>query len=410
MELNTQIILLALMIVLSAFFALSESALISLSKFKARYWVERKKFGAIYVKKLKDNPETLLSIVLIGNNLVNTAAAVITTSIAIQSFKSDALGIAIGIATFLILIFGDIMPKSIGTSNNEVLAPIVAPIIWHLGYIVYPIVKVLDYLLKAINKIIGIKKMPIITQEELKSILRTGEEEGTIKEIEKKFIQRIFDFDTITVSDVMTRKSSIVSVSAEMTVKEVLQLPTAKIYTRFPVYEKTRENIVGILNFKDMLKFVKENKLDARVKEIMRNPLFAMESKKLDSMLKLFQTSKQHMAIVLNDKANVVGIVTIENILEEIVGEIIDESDRINPAIMETSKNIWHTKGSVEIEELNSKINIGIKKDFVDLDSFIVATLNRAPKLGEVLNYSNYKITMEDVQGKKVVRARIEKV
>ena len=189
-----------------------------------------------------------------------------------------------------------------------------------------------------------------------------------------------------------------------------MQLPTAKIYTRFPVYEKAKVNIVGIFNLKDMLKFLKQNNLDTKVKDIMRNPLFAMESKKLDSMLRLFQTSKQHMAIVLNDKANVVGIVTIENLLEEIVGEIIDESDRINPAIMEISKNSWNTKGSVEVEELNSKISIGIKKDFVDLDSFIVATLNRAPKLGEILNFGSYKITMEDVQGKKAVRVKIEKV
>ena len=199
-------------------------------------------------------------------------------------------------------------------------------------------------------------------------------------------------------------------VSSDMKIKDVLNLPTAKMYSRFPVYEKHRDNIIGIIYLKDMLKFVKDNKFDVEMKEIMKKPFFVFENKKMDSMLKLFQSKKQHMAIVIDEKAHVVGLVTIENILEEIVGEIIDESDRINPSIMQANKNEWLVKGSVEIEELNQKTGMSVKEtDFVDLDSFIVATLGRAPKLGEEINYQNFKITMEDVQGKKVIEARIVK-
>jgi len=403
-------ILLTIMILLSAFFAMSETALLSLSKFKVRHWVDKKRFGAIYVKKLKDNPEVLLSTVLIGNNLVNTAAAAITTSISIKLFESNAIGIAIGVATFLILIFGDITPKSIGANNNEILAPIVAPVIWCLSVAIYPITKILDYFLKAINKLVGTKKIPIITKEELKTVLKTSEEEGSIKEIEKKMIERIFDFENTTVSDVMTRKKSMVAVSSDMKIKDVLNLPTAKIYSRFPVYLKHRDNIVGIVYLKDMLKFVKDNKFDIEIKEIMKKPFFVFGSKKMDSMLRLFQSKKQHMAIVIDEKAHVVGVVTIENILEEIVGEIIDESDRINPGIMQANKNEWLVKGSMEIGELNRKTGMPVREaDFVDLDSFIVATLGRAPKLGEEISYQNFKLVMEDVQGKKVIQARIVK-
>ena len=410
MTLHTESTLFGIMIVLSAFFAMSETALLSISKYKARHWFEKKKFGSTYVKKLKDNPEILLSTILIGNNLVNTAAAAIATSIALQMFQHNAIGIATGFATFLILIFGDITPKSIGANNNEILAPIVAPVIWNISIAIYPVTKALEYFLKGTNKLVGTKKIPIITEEELKSIVKASEEEGSIKEIEKKMIQRIFDFDNTPVSDVMTRKKSIVYVSSDMQIKDILQLPTAKMYSRFPVYDKSRENIVGILYLKDMLKFVKEGKYDIAVKQIMRKPFFVFANKKMDTMLRLFQNRKQHMAIVIDDKAHIVGLVTIENILEEIVGEIIDESDKLNPSIIQFSKNEWLIKGSSEIEEVNAKTGISIKKeDYVDLDNFILATLGRAPKVGDVIEYQNYKIIMEDVQGKKVLSARIVK-
>ncbi|MBI2541178.1 HlyC/CorC family transporter [Candidatus Woesearchaeota archaeon] len=409
MSIHTESILFGVMILLSAFFAMSEAALLSLSNFKVRHWVEKKKLGSNYIKKLKDNPEVLLSTILIGNNLVNTAAAAIATSISLQIFQSNAIGIATGIATFIILIFGDITPKSIGSNNHEVLAPIVAPIIWNISIGIYPVTKSLEYFLKGINRLIGAKKLPLVTEEELKSIVRASEEEGSIKEIEKKMIQRIFDFDNIPVSDVMTRKKSMVMVSSEMRIKDVLQLPTAKMYSRFPVYENSKENIIGVAYLKDMLKFVKDNKFDVPVKQLMRKPLFVFSNKKTDTVLRLFQGSKQHLAIVIDEKAHIVGLVTIENILEEIVGEIIDESDRLNPSVEQLSKSEWIVKGSTEIDEISTKTGLLLKRDYIDLDSFIVSTLGRAPKLDDIIEYNNYKISMEDVQGKKAVRARIVK-
>lgn len=411
MTLHARLISLIVLLLISAFSAMAEAALLSVSRFKVRHWVEKKKFGAVYVKKLKDDPETLLSTLLITNNVVNTAAAAITTTIALEIFQNNAVGIATGIAAFLILVFGDIAPKSVGINNNEVLSPVLAPVIWHLGIALYPLIKLLDVFLKGINKMVGTKKISIISEEELKTIIKTSEEEGSIKEIEKKLIQRIFDFDNTTVSDVMTAKKSMVMVNSGMQIKDVLQLPTAKMYSRFPVYEKNKENIIGILYLKDILKYLKDGKSDVDVGQIMKKPLFVFQNKKLHTMLKLFQDRNQHMAIVIDDKAHVVGLVTIENLLEEIVGEIIDESDKINPSIMPASKNEWIVKGSTDIQEVNIKTGILLKEaDYVDLDSFIVSTIGRAPKLGEEITYNNYKIIMEEVQGKKVLRARIIKV
>lgn len=408
MGIHNEVTLLIILLALSAFFAGSEAALLSISRFKVRYMVEKNRFGAIYVKKLKEHPEKLLSTILIGNNLANTAAAAITTSIAIELFKNNAIGIATGAATFLILVFGDITPKSIGANNNERIAPMVAPIIWNLSIAIYPLIKILEYFLKAINNLIGTKKIPIITEEELKTIVKTSEEEGTIKEIEKKMIHRIFDFDNISVSDVMTIKKDMVMASSDAQISDVLKLPTAKKYSRLPVYEGHKDNIIGILYLKDMLKFLKDGKLELKASQIMRKPFFVFEDKKIDKMLRLFQSRKEHMAIVIDKKANVVGLVTIENILEEIVGEIIDESDKINPSISQISKNEWAVKGSTEVEEINSRIGTSINaSDYIDLDNFILAMLGRAPSIGDKIAHNDFDFIMEDVQGRKVLRARI---
>ena len=411
MRLETEIISIVVLLALSAFFSASEAALLSLSRFKVRYMVEKKRFGSAYVKKLKDDPERLLSTILIGYNLVSVAASALGTSIALSVFKSNAIGIATGVMTFLILVFGEITPKSLATRNNEYVSLFAARIIWWLSIAIDPIVHLLNYFLKGINKFFGTKKIPIITKEEIKSIVKASEEEGALKEIEKNMVQRIFDFENTTVGDVMTRKNNMVAVSAGMKIKDVLQLPFTKMYSRFPVYDKTKDNIIGILYLKDTLKFFKDGKLETEVRQIMRKPFFVFEHKKMDTMLRLFQSRKQHMAVVIDDRAHVVGLVTIENILEEIVGEIIDESDKINPTLMSVSKNEWITKGTAEIEEINSRTGLSIKSsDYVDLDSFILGTLGRAPKLGEELNYQNFKFVMEDVQGKKVIQTRIFKI
>lgn len=408
---ETQIIIIILLIILSAFFSASESALLSLSRFKVHYMVEKKRLGADYIKKLKDDPERLLSTILIGNNIVTIAASVIATSVAINIFKNNAIGIVTGVMAFLILVFGEITPKTLATRHNESFSLFAAPIIWWSSIAINPVIKLLEYFLNAINKLIGAKEIPIITKDEIKSIVKASEEEGVIKEIEQKLFQRIFNFENITLSDVMTGKKYMVLVSAEMQIKDVLQIPMLKMYSRFPVYEKNRDNIIGILYLKDMLKFVKDSKFDVNIKQIMRKPFFVFASKKIDKMLHLFQKRKQHMAIVIDEKANVVGLVTIENILEEIVGEIIDETDKLNPAVMHISKHEWVVKGSAEIEELNSKTGISIKEaDYVDLDSFILSTLGRAPNLEDKITHNNYRIQMEDIQGKKVLKARMVKL
>lgn len=406
-----QLLILFLLLILSALSAMAEAALLSVSKFKVRHWIEKKKLGAAYIKKLKDEPVFLLSTILITNNIANTAAAAIITSLALDYFHNNAIAIATGAGAFLILVFGDIIPKSIGANNNELISPLIAPFVWYTGIIIYPFIMTLKYIVKGINFLIGTRKSPSMTKEELKSMIKFSEEEGSIKETEKKLIQRVFDFGNITVGDVMTRKKSMVMVESSVALKDVLQLSTTKLYSRIPVYEKSKENIVGVLYLKDALHYAKDGRLETPVEQAMKKPFFVFENKRLDSMLRLFQTRKEHMAVVINNKAQVVGLVTIENILEEIVGEIVDESDRINPGVMQITKNEWTAKGTAEIDDLNSKTGISIKEsDYDSLDSFVLASLGRTPKVGDEISHHSFKITVEEVQGKKVLKTKIVKL
>ena len=406
-----EIILLCVLMFISALSAMAEASLLSISKYKVKHWVEKKKIGAVQVKKLKDNPENLLSTTLILNNLANTGVAAIITEISIRFFQSNAVGIATGIAAFLILILGDIIPKSVATTHNEFFAPLVAPVVFQISRLIYPLSASLNIILKIINRVLGKAQSQSITRDELRYLIKAGEEEGSIKNIERRLIQRVFEFGNTTVSDVMTRKKLMVLVDSEMKIKDVLQMPNIKLFSRFPVYQKNKENIIGTLYLKDTLLFAKDGKLDSHVKELMRKPFFVFESKKVDSMLKLFQARKEHMAIVINNKAQVVGLVTIENILEEIVGEIIDESDRINPNLVQIAKNEWLAKGILEIEELNRKVGTLIKEsDYDSMDNFIIGTLGRTPKIGDEITYQSFRILIEEVQGKKVLSARILKL
>lgn len=330
-----RIIAILVLIGLSAFFSLAETALISISRLRVRHLIDKKKHGGIELKKLKDDPHRLLITILVGNNIVNVSASALATAFAIETLKSNAVGIAIGIMTFLLLVFGEIIPKSFAMQHNIALALLVARPIWLLSVVLYPIIRIFEFIIDSFMKIIGIRKStrPIITEEEIRSIVKLGQETGAIKELEKEMIECIFKFDNIDVKDIMTPKNEIKMTSAESTIRDLLELVNEHRYSRFPVYEKSKDNIVGIVLFKDIVKQIKEGNLDLPIKKIIRKPRFIFETKKIDSLLRQFQKLKEQIAIVINEKGKVVGLVTLEDVLEEIVGEIVDESEKVKQKI-----------------------------------------------------------------------------
>jgi len=271
-----------------------------------------------------------------------------------------------------LLIFGEITPKSIAAKNNELISRLVAAPIWYLGIILAPILNILDKFLNKFIKLIGIKtKEKVITEEEIISMVKIAEEEGSIKEIEEKMINRIFKFDDINTSEIATPRRDMVMLESKLKIKDAFKIFLRKNHTRMPIYEKQKDNIVGIVHIKDLMKHMQGK--SKGISKIMYNPYFVPEVKKLSDLLRQFQKRKEHMAIVVDEHGSITGLVTLEDVLEEIVGEIMDETDMIAPNIKKIGKNTWIINGKVDIDEVNEKLQMKLKgKGYDTLSGFIL--------------------------------------
>ncbi len=411
MSIREQLIYLLILLGLSGFFSGSEVALLSISKFKVRHLFDKNKPGAIALKKLKDSPHRMLTTILIGNNLVNVASSAMATSIAIGYFSNYGIGIATGIMTFLILVFGEITPKSIATEHNEKIALIVAGPIWFLSILLKPIISIFDVFTKAFIKLFGSKtKKPSVTEEEVKSMVEFGEEEGTIKEVEKKMIHKIFEFDKVNASEVMTPKIDMAAITRKANVKDLVDFYLKHHYSRIPVYRISRDHIIGIVFVKDTLRLAKEKKWNVSVEKMMRKPYFVPGVKKIDNLLRQFQKRKEHMAIVVNEHGSVIGLITLEDVVEEIVGEIVDETDKIDPNIRKLNPKTWIVKGKTDIDEVNEKLKTDIKgKGFDTLNGFILHRKGSIPKKGEEVSFGKFIFKIEGMEGHRISDVRVFK-
>ena len=409
MELYIKILIFVVLVVISGFFAAAEVSLLSISRLRVKHLLSQKKREAEYIRLLKEDPDRLLSTVLMGNNLANVTASVMATVIAFDLFGDYAISIATGATTILLLVFGDIAPKSFATKYTERFAFFVAKPIWGLSIIFYPGIKVLKFLMGPLNP----KKIdPIITVDELKTYVEAGHEIGSIKELEKKMIHRIFEFDQISIKEIMTPKLEMVMVNANDKISKAIHMPAKKLYSRLPIYSKRKDNIVGVFNVKDALRNFDKKRLNDRVKEYMRKPILVPETLKIDRLLRLFQKKNEHMAIVVNEHGSITGLVTIENVLEEIVGNIRDESDSIDMNIRQIDENFWYIKGRTSLEEMKEKIGFKIDApvDFDTFNGFIIQKLGRLPREGEDILYDGFKIRVEEIKGYRVELTGVLKI
>jgi len=402
-----KIIVLAFLVMMSAFFSAAEIALFSLSRLKVRQMIDNKAVNAKIIKKLKDEPQKLLTTILVGNNLVNILASVYATTIAMEYFQSHTIAIVTGIMTFTILIFAEIIPKSVGSSNPELTAQVLAwPILW-IQYILLPLILVFEIITKMGSTIIG-KETPIVTKEELKSMIAAGEEVGEIKKIEKEMIDKIFKFDDMNASHIMTPRGDMIVVNMKASLKEALKKIVDSGFSRLPVYEKTRDKIVGVLYIKDVVEATKKEKI---VEQIMKPADFVPTTKKVDDLLDHFQQIKKHMAIVIDENGVVQGLVTLEDVLEEIVGEILDERDKVEPNIKKLNKTTWMVMGKTPIEEFTKKFGIEIdkQKDYETASGYIISKIGKIPESGEEIELNNHKIIIEESRNQRLVSFKIMK-
>ena len=335
-----KLLLLFVLLLLSGLFSGSETALIGIGKIRARALLKRGVKGAETVDKLVSDPEAVLTTVLIWNNIVNIAASAVATSIAIDFFGSYGVVIAIGVMTFLILTFAEIMPKTIAVHQAERFSIIISKPMAVLASVFKPLIKFFSLITGAFEKLLGMKRhrKRLMTEEEVESMLDIGEEEGAIEEDEKEMMMGVLRLDEIVVKHVMIPKDDMVCLEVNQTVGSAVELIRKSGYSRIPVFEGSKDNIVGILYAKDLLIKTNAKKGNVSLKEIMKTPHFVPETKRVDDLLTEFRRGKFHIAIVVDAARRTKGLVSLEDLLEEIVGAIYDEYDVISTKIREKRK------------------------------------------------------------------------
>ncbi len=396
-----------------------EIAFFSLSDIKVRNLVEKKVKNAKAVKKLKDNPERLLITILIGNNVVNIGAASFATVVATNLFGSSGVGIATGVMTFLVLVFGEITPKTIANTKNEKISLMTARPLLLLMYILYPIIWVLELITKFIAKLTGGEENAIVSEEELKTMAKVGVEEKAIEKYEGEIISKVFELNDITASDIMTVKSEMEILDSELELCEALPIIAKSPFSRIPIYKDEKYNIVGVVYTKDILKegskcIVNPDKYDDRdlkLSDVCRKPLFVPGQRLINDLLKDFQKKHIQLALVVDESGGLIGLVTLEDILEELVGEIIDETDIEKELIKRLDKKNILVDSMTEIEDINDFFNVKIKaprKEFIS--KYLLENFGKIPKVGDEIEIDGIIYFISDADEKRINKIRITKI
>ena len=394
-----QILLLCLLILLSGFFSSAETALFTIGKVKARHLAKQGSRVNRLIKKMKDDPHRLLSTILIGNNLVNVGASALATALTIKLVANHAVGITTGVMTLLILIFGEIFPKSIATRNNILIARLVIVPIYWLSILFHPLIVFLNFIPRLTA---SFKSKSRLTEEELMTFVEVVKEEGEIKEEEKELIENIFEFDDTSVSEVMRPRADmfVIDIDEDVDVAQILKSG----FTRIPVIKGDIDHVIGILNVKDLfIQHISANG-DINIPQIITKPYFVPENKKLDSLFQAFQNRKQHMAIVVDEHGGISGLITLEDALEEIVGEIVDETDKAEPQIVKVKTGEWLVPGKSEIDEVNEKIPMAIpeSKDYDTFSGYVLNTIERIPREKEQIAIGKFLVTVNAMEGNRI--------
>lgn len=405
-----QLIVLVSLLALSSFFSASETALMSLSKIRIRNMVEENIPGSKKVQKLVENPSTMLSGILVGNNIVNIGASALATSLAIKNFGSTGVGLATGIMTILVLIFGEITPKSLAAQNSEKMALKVAPFITIIVAVLKPFNVVLIYLTNAIIKVLGgdvDARTPFITEAELKTMINVSHEEGMLESEEKEMIHNVFEFRESRVTEVMTPRTYMVAVSLDSSYDKIVEVFKTQQFSRVPVYDDGIDNVVGILYLKDLI-FFDASKETFEITKYMREPYFTFEFKLITELFSEMRDKSIQVAIVIDEYGGTAGMITLEDLVEEIVGDIRDESDELFNEIEVVEEDEYLVHGSAEIDLINEMLGVKIEsEDFDTIGGFVTGLFGRLPETGEQIEFNNMKFVVEHVQKYRIEKLRI---
>lgn len=407
-----QLIVLIILVLVSAFFSSAETAFSTVNKIRIENLAEEGNKAAKRALKVIDNYSKMLSTVLIGNNIVNIAASALATVFATEMFGSWAIGIATGLLTVVVLIFGEIVPKTFAKLKNDKLVLVYSPVISGLCWILTPVVFIVDILSTAILKILRIDpnmKVVSITESEFLSYVDAGHEEGVIEEEEKEMIHNLFDFSDQCAKDVMIPRPDIIEVNVDDSYEEIKNVFKESMYTRLPVYEETPDKIVGIINVKDFLFVDEPDKFNVR--DIMREAYYTYEFKKTADLLNEMREKTVTLTIVLNEYGTAEGMVTLEDLLEEIVGDIKDEYDEDErETIKEVGEREYLIEGSMKLDDINDKLDINLESENYDsIGGIIIENLDDTlPEEGqEVVLEDGTKLKVESFTDNRINQVRM---
>lgn len=409
-DLWIQILELIVLLVLSGFFSSAETSMVSVSKIRLRTLEEEGNKKAALALKILENQSKMLSAILIGNNLVNTSAASIASLIA-YSFGGAAVSIATFIITFLILVFGEITPKTWATINADKLAIAYAPAVSLLMKILTPVIWFVNLFSSAILKLMGIKdsdKNQSMTESELRTIVDVSHEEGVIEEDEKDMINKVFDLGDAKAKEVMVPRVHVVMAEENSTYKDLLAIFREEKFTRIPIYKEKIDNIVGIVNMKDLLMYDDFSQFD--IKKILRKPKFTYENKKVSELLMEMKESTFNLAIVMDEYGEFSGIVTLEDIIEEIVGDVQDEYDAHEEEnIVKLNNQTYDVKGYLSLHDLNDYLDLDLdSEDFDSIGGLVIDTLGRLPQTNdETILPNGIRIKVLKVEKNRIESVRL---
>ncbi len=400
-------IYLIILLLLSGFFSGSETAFMAVNRVKIKDMANEGDLKAQNVEELLKNETRLLTTILIGNNLVNIASSAIATAIAIELFGNKGVGIATGVVTFLILVFGEITPKSLGNKKAIKFSRFVSSYLLLLEKLLSPVIKVFTVLIERFIGESNLIKSAFLSEEEIRRFVNVSEEEGVIKEIESEMIHSIFDFDDTLVREIMVPRIDIVCISKEATIEEIVEVAVENGHSRIPVYENNIDDIGGLIYVKDLLNLILKDDKEYTLEDFIKPIYFIPETKPINQLLAEMKRRKEHMAIVLDEYGGTSGLITIEDLLEEIVGDIQDEYDLEPQKIELLNEKELMVEGAVDIDKINQILPEPLpdSEEYETISGLVLHYLGYFPDEGEKIDINNYTVKIDEI-----IEHRIEKI
>lgn len=411
---SMQFVILAALIFLSAIFSSAETAFLSTNKIRLRNLQEDGEKKADLVLNMLENQNKLISALLVGNNIVNIGSSALATQMAINVFESAGVGIATGVMTLLVLVFGEVVPKNLAAAHAETWAMFIAPFIRLVSFVLTPVVYLLT---KLSDFVVHFTKKdeddPTITEDEFKILVNVGQEEGVFDESETEMINSIFEFDGTLVKAIMVPRIDIIAVDVDDNINEALRLIVDGGHSRIPAYEDSIDNIVGILYAKDIFEHLDADFNTMKVKELIRSAYYIPETKKVSDLLNELRLKKVHMAIILDEYGGTNGLVTIEDLIEEIIGDIQDEYDVEEDLIVMHSDNQLVADARAPIGDVEEAFDVELSEELLEdseadtIGGLAFENLGGIPEVGDEVTVDRFLIRIVEVSGRRIAKVEV---